>query len=335
MDSNSQNRTSEFRTNEKLDNVIRDLFNLLFPLQKQLQEQYQDNKYPFLFIIGCPRSGTTLLLQWLASLNLFSYSSNFLNRFAYAPYIGAQIQKIIFDKQFDFSNEFSDINSSITFSSKLGKSKGALSTNEFQHFFRNYMNNFDPQYLNKDEIKNVDFDGIKKGLSSIEAAFGKPFAVKLMMLQFNLEKTFKNIPHSIFTFIKREPIYNMQSLLFAREKYYNDRNIWWSVKPKQYHELKDMDVYHQIAGQVYYTNKVIEDALQDIPNENKVEIQYEDFCKTPEKYYYQIKQRYETFGYKMPVPYVGINGFTNNNNMKLSKEEIKKFEKAFNYFQKK
>lgn len=333
MNSNSQNRSSDFRPNETLDNVIKDLYNLLFPVQKQLQEKYQQNKYPFLFIIGCPRSGTTLLLQWLASLNLFSYPTNVLNRFAYAPYIGAQIQKILFDKQFDFSTEFNDINSSISFNSNLGKSKGALSANEFQHFFRNYMNNFIPQYLNDDEIKNVDFNGIKKGLSSIEAAFGKPFIVKLMMLQFNLEETFKYFPHSIFTFIKREPIYNMQSLLLAREKYYNDRNIWWSVKPQLYSELKDMDVYHQIAGQVYYTNKAIKDALGNLPSENKVEIQYEDFCNSPEKYYHQIKMKYQYFGYKMPDTYESIDNFTKTNNIKLSKEEIEKFENAYNYFQ--
>lgn len=335
MNSNLQNKTSEFRPNEKLDNVIKELYNLLFPVQKQLQKKYQHNKYPFLFIVGCPRSGTTLLLQWLASLNLFSYPTNLLNRFAYAPYIGAQIQKILFDKQFDFSNEFTDINSSISFSSNLGKSKGVLATNEFQHFFRNHMNNFVPKYLNDDDINDIDFTGIRQGLSSIEAAFGKPFAVKLVMLQFNLDMAFKLLPNSIFAFIRREPIYNMQSILFAREKYYNDRNKWWSVKPKQYSELKEMDVYHQIAGQVYYTNKTIEDAIRNISSKNKIEIQYEDFCHRPRKYYEQIKNKYEYFGYEMPDFYAGINYFANTNEIKTAKEEINKFKNAYSRFKNK
>ena len=156
-----------------------------------------------------------------------------------------------------------------------------------------------------------------------------------MMLQFNLKETFKYLPHSIFAYIQREPIYNMQSLLLAREKYYNDRNQWLSVKPKQYSELKDMDIYHQIAGQVYYTNNAIEDALLDVPSENKIEIQYEDFCKSPEIYYHQIKWKYEYFGYKMPESYEGVDDFTNTNNKKISKKEIEKFKKAFNYFQNK
>ncbi|MCF8229573.1 MAG: sulfotransferase [Bacteroidales bacterium] len=318
-----------------LDIVIKDLFNLLFPVQKQLQKKYQRNKYPFLFIVGCPRSGTTILLQWLASLNLFSYPTNVLNRFAYAPYIGAQIQKILFDKKFDFSNEFNDINSSISFSSNLGKSMGALSTNEFQHFFRNYMNNIVPRYLNDDEIKDVDFKGIKEGLSSIEVAFGKPFIVKFFMLQFNLDLAFKYLSNSIFAFIKRDPIYNMQSILFAREKYNNDKNEWLGFMPKEYFELKGMDVYHQIAGQVYYTNKSINDAFVSIPNKNKIKIQYKDFCNNPKKYYHQIKRKYEYFGYEMPEFYAGIDHFTSADKLKLAKEENEKFKQAFDYFQNK
>ena len=328
-------RTSDFKPNEKLENIIQELSDLLFPIQKQIQKKYKQNKYPFLFIIGCPRSGTTLFLQWLASLNLFSYPTNVLNRFAYAPYIGAQIQKILFDKEFDFSREFSDINSNVSFFSNLGKSKGALSTNEFQYFFRNYINKFVPQYLSEDEINNVDFIGINQGLSSIEAAFGKPFVVKITMLQFNLNTVFKNIPNSIFSFIKRKPIFNMQSLLLARKKYYNDINKWWSVKPKQYHELKDMDVYHQIAGQVYFTNKTIGEALDSIPNENKIEITYEDFCKSPKKYYQIINAIYKNSEYYLPESYKGIDYFNNTNKIKLSKEEIYKFEKAYYYFQNK
>lgn len=335
MGTNSNRRLSDFRPNENLDNLIKELSGLLSPVQNSLQKKYKSNKYPFLFLVGSPRSGTTLFLQWLASLNLFSYPTNVLNRFAYAPYIGAQIQKILFDRTFDYSGEFGDINSSISFSSNLGKTKGALATNEFQHFFRNYMDNFTPQYLNRKEIQNVDFVGIKQGLSSIEAVFDKPFAVKFMMLQFNLEIAFKTMQNSIFTYIKREPIFNMQSLLLARQKYYGDRNVWWSVKPKEINKLTRMDSYNQIAGQVYFTNKAIEESLMEMPAGNKVEILYEDFCQSPEKYYHIIREKYNLHDYELPVDYHGISSFQNANRFILSIEEIKRLENAYQYFKEK
>jgi hypothetical protein len=332
----SHRRNSDFKQNESLDKIINELKFLLHPVQKEKQKEFEQHKYPLSFIIGSPRSGTTILLQWLASLGCFSYPTNFLNRFAYAPYIGALIQKILFDPDFDYSNEFSDINkTAINFDSNLGKSKGALATNEFQHFFRNYMNNFDPQYLDNKQIKEVDFNGIRKGLSSIESVFDKPFIVKLWMLQFNLINFYKHIPNSLFIYIKREPIYNMQSLFLARKKYYLDTEIWWSVKPKEYKKLKEMDVYHQIAGQVYYTNKSIENELQYITPEKHITINYEDFCVAPEKYFNNIREKFEANGaFVIPKEYKGASSFISRNKIKIFKSEIYKLEKAYNYFEK-
>jgi hypothetical protein len=327
-----KNRINEFRINEDLDIIIKELKHYLTPVQRKIQNKIFKQKYPFGFIVGCPRSGSTLLLQWLSSLNFFSYPTNLLNRFAYAPYIGAQVQKMLFESKYDFSNEFSFVNSDFFFKSNLGKSKGILSVNEFQHFFRNYMNNFDPRFLNEDEIDNIDFLQIKKGLTSIEYAFDKPFVVKLFMLQFNLKTVFHFIPESIFFYIYRTPIFNMQSLLLSRKKYYGNLNIWSSVKPKEYDELKRMDIYHQIAGQVFFTNKAIEDALDNIPEQNKLIVQYEDFCVNPNKYYHCIREKYSMYGYNIPEKYNGTYSFQITNTLKLSGDEIQKLKNAYDYF---
>jgi hypothetical protein len=306
---------------------------LLAPIQKQKQQEFEKNKWPIGFIVGNPRSGTTLLLQWLASLEVFSYPTNILTRFAYAPYVGALIQKMLFAPEFDFHEDFKDIESGINFKSNLGKSKGALATNEFQHFFRNYMPNFDPEYLNDEEIEVVDFVGIKKGLTSIEQGFEKPFVTKAMMLLFNLLTLFNNIPNSIFIYMKREPIYNMQSIYLSRVKYYNKSDLWWSVKPKEYAFLKDMDVYHQIAGQIYFTKKSIENILQKIPDKNYIAIEYKNFCRKPNKIYNELVSKYKANGFEITQVYNGENNFSLNNIIKLPKSEIDKFEKAYEHFE--
>ena len=62
---------------------------------------------------------------------------------------------MLFDPDYDFHGDFYDIQSGVNFNSDLGKSKGTLATNEFQHFFRNYMSNFDPKYLEEEELKKT------------------------------------------------------------------------------------------------------------------------------------------------------------------------------------
>lgn len=332
---NENKKTKHFRQNQKLNELIAELKFLLSPVQKEKEKSFIKAKFPIAFIVGCPRSGTTLILQWMASLGVFAYPSNFLTRFAFAPYIGALIQQMIFNKNYDFNEDFGDIQSNLNFSSDLGKSKGALATNEFQHFFRNYMPNFDPEYLDNVELRKVSFNDIERGIASIEYVFNKPFVTKATMLQYNIAELFRYIPRAIFIYVKRKPIFNMQSILLAREKYYGDMNIWWSVKPKEYVTLKDMDLYHQIAGQVYYTNQAIEDALAKLPDKNIIKIEYENFCRSPRYIYSELVSKYGANNLAIQEKYNGVEYFNVSDKFIIQKKEIKKFELAYLYFKSK
>jgi len=325
-------KTKNFKKNDKLNNILLKLKEILEPQQRMIQEEYQKTKWPVGLIVGAPRSGTTILMQYLASLNCFSYPSNLLTRFAYAPYVGALIQKMLFDPDYDFHGDFYDIQSGVNFKSDLGKSKGALATNEFQHFFRNFMPNFDPKYLEEEELRKVDTKGIASGLGSIESAFGKPFITKGFLLQFNLEYFFYNIPNLFIIYIKRHPIMNMQSIYLSREKYYGTKDIWVSVRPKEYKILKELDVFHQIAGQIFYTEKSIEIGLENIPQKNKMIINYEDFCRSPESIYRILVKKYNLNGYKIDDKYKGPEKFEISNKKKIPSDTILKFEKAYDFF---
>lgn len=255
-----------------------------------------------------------------------------LTRFAYAPYIGALIQKVLFDPEYDFNGDFADIQSQVNFSSNLGKSKGALATNEFQHFFRNYMPNFDIEWLNDDALEKVDYKGITKGLASIEKAFEQPFVTKANILQFNLEFFASRIPALFFVYIKRVAIFMMQSILISREEYYGTRNIWWSVKPKEYEQLKDMDLYHQIAGQIYFTEMAVEDGLQYVSDGNQLTIEYESLCETPKAVYRQIVEKYAVLGCDLDHEYNGPKSFFCGNKISLPNKDIDSLQSAYDDF---
>lgn len=306
---NEKNKSPEFRANEKLDRVIAELKALLQPVQKQQEKRFESNRYPLILIAGAPRSGTTLFLQWLDALDKFSCPTNFLNRFAYAPYIGALIQKMLFDPDYDFHGEFAGLQKSANFSSRLGKSQGTLAISEFQHFFRNYMPNFDPEYLQPEKLAQVDFAGIRRGLAGIESVFDQPFACKIFMLQFHIRELYRHLPHVLIIHIKRDPLQTMLSVLKARERYYGGRDIWWSVKPREYARLKDEDWYHQIAGQLYYTQSSIEKELEALPASGVLQIHYEDLCRDPQRVYRLLADKLQILGYALGETYKGPGSF--------------------------
>lgn len=322
-------RTDSFKNDENLTALLKTLSKHLKPIQQEIEGELKQPQFPLGLIVGCPRSGTTLLSQWFASMPAFAYPSNLMARFAYAPYIGGLIQNMLFNPNYDEHGDFKDIQSNLNFNSDLGKSKGALATNEFHHFFRNYMPNFDPQYLSEEQLNKVDFKGLISGVASIEKAFNKPFVMKGMMLQYNILDLFERLENVLFIHIKRNPLLNMQSIYRARIKYYNDAQLWWSVKPKEYERLKNMDVYHQIAGQVFYTTKSIEMATSQLPVENSIVIDYEDFCVNPEFIFNSIIDKYEKLNCRLVSEYQGEASFSTSKTIHLSEIDCEKFMNAY------
>jgi len=328
---NENSKSKQFRANDKLNTLLSELKELLSPVQMTIDCPSQP-QWPVGCIIGNPRSGSTLLLQFMASTGVFSYPTNVLTRFAYAPYIGALIQKMLFDPEYDFHGDFAEIHSPVNFASDLGKSKGVLATNEFQHFFRNYMPNFDVEWLNDDALKKIDCKALAKGLASIEKAFNQPFVTKANILQYNLEFFDRGISSLFYMYIKRVPIFIMQSILISREKYYDTRDIWLSVKPKEYEQLKGMDLYHQIAGQVYFTEMAIENGLRCVSDRNQLTIEYEFLCEDPKAVYKRIVEKYALLGCDLNPKYNGPKSFVCYNKISLPQDELDSLQSAYDDF---
>lgn len=296
-------RTEEFKPNERLNGLLNELRTLLLPVQKSVNDEYADtsNTPPTLLIVGNPRTGSTALLQFLASSGAFAYPTNFLNRLAYAPYIGAMIQEIVFNPELDFHDEFSDLRSSVNFASDLGKSRGALATNEFHHFFRTYMPNFVPEHLPEHDLAQVDFQGMRNAFNSLYKAFGKPFTTKGTMIQYHLDQYIREVPNTIVIHLTREPLSVMRSILQARKRYFGDENKWWSVKPPQFAELQNKNVYQQIAGQVFFTDRSISASFEHIHESNKMSVSYESMCQYPQGILENIEAKYRDLGHKLKM----------------------------------
>ncbi len=271
-----------------IEQIISLLTKELEPVQEKINSQFTRPQFPVALILGSPRSGTTLILQYLAASNLFSYPSNLMTRFAYAPYLGAQIQELIFNKDYGLITE-----DKRCFSSDLGKTQGALDANEFYHFWRRFIPYFFPEFISKQNFNKINFEQIFQELASIESIYNKPFVCKGLMLQYNLQELDQKAEQFLFLRVKRKPEFIMQSIFSARKKYYGTINEWWSVKPKQYKKLLELDVYHQIAGQVYYTEKSIDEGLKSIDDDKQITISYEKFCRNPINILYEINEKYK------------------------------------------
>lgn len=326
-------RASAFQRNIGLEQLLTELNERLAPAEDKVVQQYEKTRWPILLVIGAPRSGSTLMTQWLANMGQFAYPTNFLSRFYRAPYLGALIQQMLTEPHLQFRDEFKETSGTrLSFESNLGKTSGIMAPNEFWYFWRRFFTHDEIHYLESAALEQVDTVTMNAELAALEAAFAKPLVMKGMILGQNAEYLDQIFDRIVFVYTRREPFYCVQSLLQARRKFSGTIEEWYSLRPREYSQLKTMDPYLQVAGQVHYLNRRIEEALATLHPERHLTVDYEDFCQQPAHYYELLRERYEAQGCALEAEYRGQAAFDNTDCVTVSEDEAKRIRDAIAYF---
>lgn len=288
----NQDRTAYFKKSDTLEGVLKSINE---GTRDVFADEMAEPTQPIILIMGCPRAGSTLFLQWMASLGIFSYPSNLIARFYKNPYLGIRIQQALIE--FDPLNQLGfNANISGTYTSQLGKTMGAMSPSEYWYFWRQYFDFDDINMLRKENIENINSDDFLNKIAAFERLTNKIPVMKGMIMNWHIPDLYKIYNKFLFINIEREPLYNAQSLIISREKYFNDRNKWYSFKPPEYVHLKNGNYLEQVAGQVMYMRQAVRKGLAQIPNNNSITIQYETFCQNPQKVFKLIKELLNELG---------------------------------------
>lgn len=307
---NNSLRTESFKKNIVLEETLLEINSLLKPVEYKCVQRLSKPKLPVILIIGNPRSGTTLLNQWLAKTQLFGYPSNIVSRFYDAPYIGAYLHKIFID--FDDNTElFSD--KSLIYESKLGKTHGPSAPHEFWYFWKRFFKFKEIQKLTDKELATIDVKTLMKELAGLEEVFKKPLLFKAVMLNWHIPYLCSILEKPLFLFVKRNELYTMHSLYKARKEFFGSVEQWYSFKNPEYVWLRQKDVYEQLAGQIVFTNRYIEQDLSDMSSGKRIDIEYEKFCQNPKYYYELIKEVLADLGYILEDQNVLMSKFQVNN----------------------
>jgi hypothetical protein len=322
-------RQGEHERNTRLVKLIQEMNSFLLHAEQEAVSNSIEPKLPTIFVVGAPRCGTTLMMQWLANLNCFAYPTNLLSRFYKAPYIGGLIQKLLTDPAYQYQDELFNLRGrEAKFESKLGKTKGALQPNGFWFLWRRFIPNEEIRALTEAEVKRIDTEGLLTAIASIERAFRKPVAMKGKILQYNSKFMSNLLPKSIFIHVNRKLFYNAQSILESREEYYGDIKNWYGGKPPKYEKILDKSPFEQVVEQVRQTNKSIRRELADLADTRVVRVGYEDFCSEPSKIYSNLKKCFMSSKFDLPENYEGPDSFTPTNNIRLESDRREKLEKA-------
>jgi hypothetical protein len=257
-------------TQRVVPDVARYAVNRILGLKEhRLTKKYRVPGAPIIFIVGVPRSGTTLLYQMMASHLDIIYITNAIARYWLAPLWAFQRQ----DEQTRFELR-----------SHLGRGEGANAPHEFGWFWQYHAPMEGSHHRIGSELDAFDWKSIRAELEAIAGWSGRPLVIKsLLAVNYHIARFAQELGGSTFIHIERDPRFTAQSLLEARRKRYGDDKIWWSIRPRDVDAWLDRDPIEQVAHQIGDVSRHIEEGLATLPPERWISLRYEKLVADPEQ----------------------------------------------------
>ncbi len=232
-----------------------------------------------IFIIGPPRSGSTLLYQLLVNALDIGYIANL-----HAPYYGG----ISFRERFRRRDQNT---ANTTYDSRHGVTSGRNAPHEcgayWYQFFRRK-----PQFVPLSDVQPCKMELLRNSLTRIHKSFRRPVIFKNLNCALRLEPLLDTIPESLFIVTHRNEIDNAHSLLEGRYSVHGNYDTWWSMEPPTIESLRKQLPHQQVLGQI----RDIHSEIDRHRTERFLDMSYEDVCRNPEAAVATVREHCQQFG---------------------------------------
>ncbi len=265
MKVNLRKKFTWFNISLKLAIIFKPLLSLIDGRLLSNHSQEEPLSQP-IFIIGAPRTGSTLLYQIITNTFEVSYIDNLTHILFRNILTGFTLSYFFFRKK-----------AHNNFKSSLGETHqyGLHAPSECGEFWYQWIESGISYVPSDYQYKRNVFE-IKSIFNCIINTFKRPLVIKNNNISLRLNLIRKIYPDAKFVWIKRDPIDVAYSILHARMQFYEDFNHWWSLKPKNWKEISNLPPSGQAVAQVYFIERQIKHDLDLFNNDNILILEYEN-----------------------------------------------------------
>lgn len=230
------------------------------------------------FIVGPPRSGSTLTRQLVAWGLPTCHFTNLVAGSRYVlkyplPFAGALLVRSLHgsppaDRRYrrgPFRNEYGNV---------PGASAPAESELIWGDWFGTRYGPVDPADLSEEQIARI-----RRAVAVTEQVFGLPFVNKTSTLSLRIRALARIFPTALFIEVVRDPLDTAQSLFRARSTQYPG---WLGARPAECEPVKGKSLRRQVCEQVHYVERRIARARRALGEDRFLSVHYQDICRNPE-----------------------------------------------------
>jgi len=195
-----------------------------------------------IFIIGLPRSGTTVLEQVMLHVFKLGYIDNIAAKFWDAPEYGVGLSNSLLP--FGERGQKS-------FESNFGFIDDVFGPHEFGYFWKRFFDYGRGHHEVADIITTKQKRQMRDDLDRLVNTFNKSFVFKNpAVITLNAELLYNVLPNALFIVIERDTMEVANSNAEARKQYFGSLNEWFSGIPKKCAKIaKKGDPFDQLALQ--------------------------------------------------------------------------------------
>lgn len=240
---------------------------------------------PSLFILGLPRSGTTLVYQYIVHRLTVAYFTNGVGRYYLAPCLATWAQHTLHPTyRSDFTSDY-------------GSVSGAMAPHEAGRFWGRFFG-FE-EYITPNQVSPQDRRLMRRTIAFVQRLFGDvPFVNKNVKHILRLPALHAVFPNALFLRVQRDRTDVALSLLRARHDNLDDPTNWWSARPPNYRALQHLPLDEQIARQLAVLDEKMDADLSALPSEQVLSIDYQTFCACPDDFIQSIQSRLPRIQYR-------------------------------------
>lgn len=250
-------------------NVQKMINRSLYPLEKWLAHYLYVTSHPPVFIIGSPRSGTTLLYQILLQRYHFAYFSNFMAKFYKIPVFAFWFSNVILNSK----------KHPVDFESFYGQTATLMGPHEAGRFWYRWFPQGDHIYVPPGTTSESKLQELRQEILAMSAIAKAPVLVKNTYNSMRIAPIIEAFPESCFIVLNRDPLDTAQSILKGRIKFTGHKEQWWALPPKEIDKIRDHPYWEQVVEQVYYVYEQIAHDKARFGIERFYDVEYEKLCK--------------------------------------------------------
>ena len=200
---------------------------------------------PIVWVVGTPRSGTTLAATVLRHTLDLGYVTNVAARFPTNPVVGMMLAETLRVHAPDSGGPEFDI----------GRTRGLDGDHEFGMFWTRWLRLDETpdgsHRLGDAQRDAVDIEGLRATLHAMIGVVDHPLLLRNVICGLNASLLARVHEQSVFVEVRRDPIDTAWSILRCRRERAGGEENWWSLRPSNWRRCAEAPTpIEQVAGQV-------------------------------------------------------------------------------------